>query len=96
MVAVHAGMAVEQKSIVFASLGAHLRCTVEEGQLAFKVGFMCMSAARAHFGVGDDLPDVKGTQLGHSAPVIQGKVIRFEFLWQYRGRKGEWAVEGRC
>ena len=70
MVAVHAGMAVKRKSILFASLGAHLKCTDEEGQLTFEGGVMCMSEARSRFGVREDLQDVRGTQLRHSTTVV--------------------------
>ena len=96
MVAVHAGLAVERKSVVFASLGTHLGGTTEEGLLAFEGGVMCISAARAHFGVEDDLQDVRGTQLGYFAPVNEQEVVGFKILWWYRGCKGGGVVEERC
>ena len=53
LVAVHAGVTVDRKSIVFASLGTHLGSTIVEGQSALEVRVMCMCAARANFIVGD-------------------------------------------
>ena len=71
MVAVHVGLTVERNSIVLASLGTYLGGTTKEGQIAFEGRVVCMSAARAQVGVEDDLQDVRGTQLGHSAPVVE-------------------------
>ena len=74
---------------MLASLGTYLGGTTEEGQLAFKGRVMCMSAARAHVGVGDDLQDVRGTQLGHSAPVVEWEMVGFE---SFGGTEGEKAA----
>ena len=59
MVTVHAGMTVEGESIMFVSLGKHLGCAVEKGQLAFVVGVVYVGTAGTHLGVGDDLQNVR-------------------------------------
>ena len=95
MVTVHAGLTVESNSFVLASPGIYLGGTTEEGQLAFKGRVMCMSAARAHVGVGDDLQDVRGTQLGHSAPVVECEVVGFESFGGTGGaRAARWLRRG--
>ena len=48
---------------------------------------MYMSAARAHFGVGDDLQDVRGTQFGHFAPVVEGEAIGFKSFGSTEGAR---------
>ena len=51
MVTVNAGMLVEGKFIMLASLGTYLGWAVGEGQLAFVAGVVYVRTAGAHFGV---------------------------------------------
>ena len=95
VVAVHAGLTVERNSVVLASLGTYLGGTNEEGQLAFKGGVMWMSATRASVGVRDDLQVVRGTQIGHSAPVVECEVVGFESFGGTGGaRAARWLRRG--
>ena len=53
---------------------------MEYDVIEFVVGVVYVGTAGAHFGVGHDLQDVRWTQFGHSASVVEGEVIGFEIL----------------
>ena len=56
---------------------------------------MYVGTARAHVGVGDDLQDVRGTQLGHPALVVELEVVEFKSFGGTEGpRAAGWLRKG--
>ena len=54
-----------------------------------------MSATRACVGVGNDLQDVRRTQFGHSAPVVEWEMVGFESFGSTEGaRTAGWLRRG--
>ena len=54
-----------------------------------------MGTAKARVGVGDDLQDVRGTQLGRPALVVEGEVVGFKSFGGTEGaRTAGWLRRG--